>query len=150
MDFENTNMSKGQHDINDTEPYATNDIIVHLANNLNLTQKDLVEYTGLHKSQMSRIFNKKDIPTKEQLEKLSIPLKVSKETLWVIGGYMLPPSEDSEVATELKNLNTLLKSIYKERKSKQPFYEKHTNLTAKEKEFIEEYIEFVHYRKRKK
>lgn len=135
--------------MDDIYSYTTNDIIVKRAKDLNLTQKDLVEYTGLHKSQMSRIFNKKDIPTKEQLEKLSKPLRISKEALWLIGGYMLPPAQDSQVATELKNLGALLEAIHREEKAKEPFYERDTSLTAKEREFIEEYIEFVQYRKEK-
>lgn len=129
--------------------YAVNDIVILKSKELNLRQIDLINETGIQSSKMSKIFNKNLKPTIEDLEKLSIPLQMSKETLWVIAGYMLPPAQDSQVATELKNLGALLEAIHREEKAKEPFYERDTSLTAKEREFIEEYIEFVQYRKEK-
>lgn len=129
--------------------YAINDIIIAKAKKLNLRQIDLINETGIGSSKMSKFFNKNLVPTMEDLEKLAVPLQVSKETLWVIGGYMLPPSKESQVVSELKKLNNLLKSIHEEIENQKPFYEKETNLTIKEREFIEEYIEFVQYKKEK-
>lgn len=145
----NDDMILDKYNCSDIDPFATNDVIVYLADQLKLTQKDLVEQTGLHKSQMSRIFNKKEIPTKEQLERLSVPLKISKELLWLIGGYILPESKEGPLISELKTLNKQLKSIHEEIKNRQTSYEMDSNLTTKEKEFIKEYIEFTQYRKEK-
>ncbi|HEY8362614.1 MAG TPA: helix-turn-helix transcriptional regulator [Tissierellaceae bacterium] len=127
--------------------YAVNEVIILLAKHLNLTQKDLVEATGIDKSKMSRFFNKKEIPNKEHLEKLSIPLKISKETLWIISGDMLPPNDESKIIDELKSLEEILTRLDKNEIKEELNID--VKLTASEKQFIQEYIEFIKYKRNK-
>lgn len=142
-------MSETEHRFNDERqinPLDVNELIIVLANKYGYTQKNLVEQTGIHKSQMSRFFNKKEVPTKEQLAKLAGPLKVSKETLWIISGDMLPPSKESQIIEELKSLQKILKGL-----SKNEFKEEldiDVKLTASERQFIQEYIEFVKFKRK--
>lgn len=125
--------------------YGINEVLVLLAKHLKLTQKDLVESTGIDKSKMSRFFNKKEIPNKNHLQKLAKPLKVSKETLWIISGDMLPPNMESKIIDELKSLKKILAQL-----NKNEFKEElniDIKLTANEKRFIKEYIEFIKFKR---
>lgn len=128
------------------DPFSINELIIILANKYGYTQKNLVEQTGIHKSQMSRFFNKKEIPTKEQLAKFAEPLKVSKETLWIIAGYMLPPSKESQVINELKSLQMILSEVVRDKTKEELNID--VKLTATERQFIQEYIEFIKFRRR--
>lgn len=125
--------------------YGINEVLILLAKHLKLTQKDLVESTGIDKSKMSRFFNKKEIPNKNHLQKLAKPLKVSKETLWIISGDMLPPNMESKIIDELKSLKKILAQL-----NKNEFKEElniDIKLTANEKRFIKEYIEFIKFKR---
>ena len=79
----------------------------------------------------------------EDMEKLTKPLKVSKEVLWIIAGAMLPPSKESAIIGELKSLEKLLGEH-----SKNEIAEIDIKLTADEMWFIQEYMEFVKYKRR--
>jgi transcriptional regulator with XRE-family HTH domain len=143
LKLENLNM-----EIYNDNPFAVNDLIILLATKYELTQKDLVEYTGIHKSQMSRFFNKKEVPSKYQLEKLAAPLKVSKETLWVISGDMLPPDKESKIITQLQALEKQLSRLSRPNAIEELDID--IKLTASEKQFIKEYVEFIKFKRRKK
>ncbi|MFY9177102.1 MAG: helix-turn-helix transcriptional regulator [Caldicoprobacterales bacterium] len=127
--------------------FGINEVIILLANHLNLTQKDLVEATGIDKSKMSRFFNKKEIPNKEHLRKIAKPLKISEETLWIISGDMLPPNAESAIIDELKSLEKLLNKLSKDEMKEDLGID--IKLSASEKQFIQEYIEFVKYKRQK-
>lgn len=131
---------------NHNDPFYVNELIILLANRYGYTQKNLVEQTGIHKSQMSRFFNKKEVPTKDQLAKLADPLKVSKETLWIIAGYMLPPSKESQIIDELKSLQKILNEIVGDKTREGLNID--VKLTATERQFIQEYIEFIKFKRR--
>lgn len=126
-------------------PFAINDVIILLANKYGYTQKDLVEQTGIHKSQMSRFFNKKEVPTKDLLARLAEPLKVSKETLWIISGDMLPPSKESKIVDELKSLEEILSQLNRNEIKEE--FNIDIKLTASEKQFIKEYIDFIKFKR---
>lgn len=96
---------------------------------------------------MSRFFNKKEIPNKEHLRKIAKPLKISKETLWIISGDMLPPSKESEIIDELKSLEKLLSKLSKDEMEEDLGID--IKLNSSEKQFIQEYMEFVKYKRQK-
>ena len=129
----------------ENNPFAVNDLIIFLANKYGLTQKDLVMKTEIHKSQMSRFFNKREVPAKQQLEKLAKPLKVSRETLWILSGDMLPPSKESAIIDELKSLEKLLSELSRNEIKEDLNID--IKLNASEKQFIQEYIEFIKYKR---
>ncbi|NLI60783.1 MAG: helix-turn-helix transcriptional regulator [Clostridiales bacterium] len=132
----------------DNDPFAVNNLILFLSNKYGLTQKDLVMETGIHKSQMSRFFNKREVPAKQQLEKLAKPLKVSKETLWILAGDMLPPSKESAIIDELKSLEESLRKLSKDEMKEDLGID--IKLNANERQFIQEYIEFIKYKRQKR
>ena len=87
---------------------------------------------------MSRFFNKREVPAKQQLEKLAKPLKVSKETLWILAGDMLPPSKESAIIDELKSLEESLRKLSKDEMKEDLGID--IKLNANERQFIQEYI----------
>ena len=122
-----------------------NDFIILRATQLGLKQIDLVNETGIKPSKMSKFFNRRLEPNMEDMEKLAKPLKVSKEVLWVIAGAMLPPSKESDIIDELKSLEKLLGEHAKNETTDGLNID--VKLTADEKRFIQEYIEFVKYKR---
>lgn len=124
--------------------HIINDVIILLSNSLKLSQKELVNSTGIDKSKMSRFFNKKEIPNKDHLEKLALPLKVSKETLWIISGDMLPPEMEFTIIKEIhsiRNIITMQNDVLKNKLGID------MDLTTKEKELLQEFINYLRYRR---
>jgi transcriptional regulator with XRE-family HTH domain len=122
-----------------------NDFIILRATQLGLKQIDLVNETGIKPSKMSKFFNRRLEPNMEDLEKLTKPLKVSKEVLWIIAGVMLPPNKESAIVDELKSLEKLLSEHSKNEIAEGLNID--IKLNADEKRFIQEYIEFVKYKR---
>mgnify|MGYP000898979100 FL=1 len=122
-----------------------NDFIIFRTTQLGLKQIDLINGTGIKPSKLSKLFNKRLEPNMEDMEKLAKPLKVSKEVLWVIAGAMLPPSKESDIIDELKSLEKLLGEHAKNETTDGLNID--VKLTADEKRFIQEYIEFVKYKR---
>ena len=124
--------------------HTINDVIIFLSNSLKLSQKELVESTGIDKSKMSRFFNKKEIPNKDHLEKLALPLKVSKETLWIISGDMLPPDMESTITKEILNIE---KIITRQKNALEEDLGINIDFTTKEKQLLQEFIGYLKYRR---
>ena len=132
------------------EDYSINEVIINRSMQLGLKQIDLINQTGIKTSKMSKIFNKKLKPSFDDLEKLSTPLKLSKETLWIVCNYMLPTEKESQVQKEIIELKQVIKELNKKDTNITQYLQTNIKLAAKEIEFIEEYLEFVKYKRAKK
>ncbi|MDD3840978.1 MAG: helix-turn-helix transcriptional regulator [Clostridia bacterium] len=140
---------------NKSDKFAVNEFIVFRTNQLNLRQADLANTTNIDKAIISKYFNKKRIPTDKDLRKLSKPLKVSEEVLLMLGGYIMPPKNQKRIIDELetikKELNKYTENIKLQEKLEDANLKKYMHeeikLNKKEKEFIQEYMEFIKYRR---